>query len=648
MTDQQDTPTTPPIVRNLFDGVDALMRRNRRTGTVEPPPPPPEGLPDLAKVSAEIFAEVSAKAFAGSFGKGREEENAEPLPTVRAESVKAHSDTPLALRQAQGERNQPASSETPTVAQAPESVPEVAAKKARAEDDLLLWEFALPIEGATPEPEAPSAEVEEAKPAVKEEPEEPRTLEELFFDALSLMSTPEVLATPAQGSVSYETAPPTVAFDVAAPEASETKPASTASEEEVWLPSAETDDIPPALDEGSAIGVAEALAPLSGIGLTEAEAAAEEAAKGATDFAWPEPKAELLETAAPETPEVETAEAETIEAPEEIAEAVEAEAVEEPEEIVAEELEGFTEAPEDEFAEAETAEASEVETAEPGEALFAEPLIFAPEAVEEETAGEAGEAAAEAVTEPPEEQPAEEQFAPEKPAAPSFSAAALLSEFQYGNEVGTPPSHYSAAQLLSEYQQQHPQVQNIKAMVVSLPPIRTTSSVDEHDSLLTLVESAKDGNKTKTVEKAPEKEPPKVFEKAPENAPEKTPDKAPARVSPLPEAPVAATPELTLKVFPAAPAAVARTGEVAVPVAPAARKPTTAPVAAPTAIPVTAPAARPTPVVDKPVADRPIPAVAKPVVAPAAPAVAPNHDDDYFPVLTDVVSEEELPSSGRM
>ncbi|MDR2244208.1 MAG: hypothetical protein LBE15_02205, partial [Burkholderiales bacterium] len=41
MTDQPEVPQSPPTARDLLKGVDALMRRNRQTGTV--PLPPPEG-----------------------------------------------------------------------------------------------------------------------------------------------------------------------------------------------------------------------------------------------------------------------------------------------------------------------------------------------------------------------------------------------------------------------------------------------------------------------------------------------------------------------------------------------------------------------------------------------------------------------------
>ncbi len=85
MTDQRDAPRSPPTARELLESVDALMRRNRRTGTATSPLPPPEGriIPaafddETQALSAEIEAELEAERIRETLLA----EGVEPLATV--------------------------------------------------------------------------------------------------------------------------------------------------------------------------------------------------------------------------------------------------------------------------------------------------------------------------------------------------------------------------------------------------------------------------------------------------------------------------------------------------------------------------------------------------------------------------------------
>ncbi|MDR0247367.1 MAG: hypothetical protein LBI16_03090 [Burkholderiales bacterium] len=116
-----------------------------------------------------------------------------------------------------------------------------------------------------------------------------------------------------------------------------------------------------------------------------------------------------------------------------------------------------------------------------------------------ETADVASAASEKVFEKAPELPPTPESSAPAQlkiERASLISAATLLSERQRQNGEAKPSSvRYSAAQLLTEYKQQNPQMQNVKAIFAVPRSAKVASSsglplslVDEHDSLSTFNE----------------------------------------------------------------------------------------------------------------------------------------------------------------
>ncbi|MDR2711292.1 MAG: hypothetical protein LBB65_08260 [Burkholderiales bacterium] len=418
MADLPDAPPSSPSARKLFEGVDALMRRNRRLGTE--PLPPPEGQPvtvesrdsrdagdrsEVQHLPAESLAESAPVADMPEERVPEEipqaapidETNETPIEPVlpaspeqslneSAEACEAESDQ-AELWQAQPESLetepeivQDDAAETAETQAAPETVtgavmetaPEAALEivSQQMEDDLLLWEFAprqktapqTAAQTVAPEVKAAAEAVAEPEPAEVVEAMEVAEVSEIeaeavaealvvppsFSEAVSFLSTPEVLPPASQSSAAYTASSPKVSFGVAAKEDHAAAPASRAvpeifaedaalSEEVLWLLAEETDETPPALDSSSEMDVAEALAPLSGAKVmpeaaesetaeaedasrvapeTEAEAEAEPESSGLWYLVESEmfPEEETPVSEAPETAEVEAAEVETIEA----------------------------------------------------------------------------------------------------------------------------------------------------------------------------------------------------------------------------------------------------------------------------------------------------------------------------------------------
>jgi hypothetical protein len=515
MTDRLDVSQSPPTARELLDSVDALMRRNRRAGGV--PLPPPEGQVAFAAfeeetqtLSAEIEAELEA-------------ELAKELSRVESDAPSEISEAPATER-----------TEEEAEKQAIETPPENTQGKIvlQTEDDLLLWEFAPksrvvePEAGAVAEPTL--AGIAEAELTDKE----PLSLTPSFSEAVSFLSAPEVLASPAQGSVLYMTEPPTMAFDgMAAGEerqtaeiASEILPEDSLEEK---MPSEEAAEVSAELDVGAAINVAKALgllvdaekadarkaeaetadAEMADAEMVDAEmvdAETPEVTEDAAEILLPEPMEGLWYLVEPE-PEPETVEVE----PERAIEATEIE------EEIAGDAELFEallmeELREDEKAEIEAwASSAKKDKA----ALFAEPEIHEPAA---ETLVETGDTTP--VTTPKASEPSLtlRDFVPsplKTERASLVSAATLLSEKQQrDDETKTPSMRYSAAQLLTEYRRQNPQMQNVKAapaaphFAQAAPASGSALAlVDEHDSLSTFNES---GRNTAKTEQAKETSPP--------------------------------------------------------------------------------------------------------------------------------------------
>jgi hypothetical protein len=630
MTNETEAPPSPSTARELFEGVDALMRRNRRTGAVTAPLPPPEGhvavpedetpaLPVEIGVEPEAeFAQVTQQVESDTLeALLSAPEPSEPLPEVVSEAVAAEEVEEEAEEQA--------------VEQRTEMIPSM---PVLMEDDLLFWEFA-PRSQADEIARPVATEAEEAKL-----PDEvPLALTPSFSDAISFLSAPEVLASPSQVSALYVMPPLTVTFDGAAAEHAvvetepepEVPPEETAlSEEETWSPPEESDEIPEAVDAEAAMGAADvaetpallsdtetvetaetakqtgddeaALYPLSDtevaedaaeIPLLESEVLLEETAFSEEEETWlPSEESDEIPEAidaeaamgasgvaeAPallsDTETVETAghedeavsyplsDAEMAEVAEDAAEIpllepvagfwylveesedsqkMESEAPEaaaETKENATEET-GFSEAEPEALQEIEKAEAEEKTEEKTEEAGLTEPepdldlesedeeIVMSSvaeewadgmddEFVEPEISETLEEALAEADKRPEMDVAAIEktvsEAAPEMVAeipasmkTASVSAAALLSERQpQGDETKTFSPRYSAAQLLTAYQHQNPQAQNIKAAPTA-PPSSSDSTLaltEEHGSLLT-IESARESVAVKQEKQVP-------------------------------------------------------------------------------------------------------------------------------------------------
>ncbi|MDR0770478.1 MAG: hypothetical protein LBE75_04690 [Burkholderiales bacterium] len=278
-----DASPSSPTARELLDSVDALMRRNRRPGGTAPLPPPeghivwaaPAAAPPPLSVEIEAVPEAESVREASPIESGVPvaspllPEPFEPLPeAVSGEAI---------IGEAKEEAAEQAAGTLPE--EAPESVP------LPIEDDLLLWDFVPRPPVAVPETETAAvpelAELEETKSA-DDVPVSPA-----FSEVVSFLSAPEVLASPSQGAVSYVTAPPTVTFDGVETEEAPAEAEAVLeilpevsleeaafSEEAAWLPIEETDETPADLDAETVIEAMEAL-----LSRTEAAKIAEEAKK---------------------------------------------------------------------------------------------------------------------------------------------------------------------------------------------------------------------------------------------------------------------------------------------------------------------------------------------------------------------------------
>jgi hypothetical protein len=267
MTNETEAPQSLPTARELFESVDALMRRNRRAGAVTAPLPPPEG--------HVAVLEEEAQALLTEIGVEPEAEIAQVTQQVESDTLEAllpASEPSEPLPEAASEAASAEDVEEETEEQAVEQRAKIALPTfSLMEDDLLLWDFA-------PRPQEITEPVTTEAEEVELPDEVPLPLTPSFSDAVSFLSAPEVLASPSQVSASYMTPPLTVTFSGVAAEHAvlETEPepevlteGTVFSEEEIWLFSEELDETPDAMDAETAMGatgVAEALALLSDTG----------------------------------------------------------------------------------------------------------------------------------------------------------------------------------------------------------------------------------------------------------------------------------------------------------------------------------------------------------------------------------------------
>ncbi|MCL2309553.1 MAG: hypothetical protein FWC42_04660 [Proteobacteria bacterium] len=520
MTDQPEISQSAPTAHELFESVDALMRRNRRAGSVSLPPP--EGHiassvfdEETQSLSAEIEAELAAELAKelSRFESEAPSAASSPLLPETFEPLLAEENRDGASPEAGIEMESAPSTETDATAPVQATIEEPAlimdapenaleSPPSWAEDDLLLWEFASPSTPTmAPEPKAAAEPPFAGTGDISLPEEEPLSSTSPFSDAFSFLSAPEVLASPSQGSVSYMATAPTVVFDglaaeekqavagampEALQEASQEKAAFP--EEADWLFAEETGEAAPALDAGAEVEVAEALGLLTD---TEMPEAAESVTENLTDI--PLPKSAAWRLVEPE-------------AAEEIQENAVENALLSPNLLA---LEPFQKS------ERERAEAWSGDTAERGEregatALFVEPEILEPvagikaegkiasraesdvhfdavaAAAEEKAPGMSAAVSHVEGTSPMDTEKTSAFALVSKDSIPASlttesvspaSAAMLLSERRW-QEEGANAVRYSAAQLLTEYQRRNPQAQNIKAVAATPHPVRTSPLPD--------------------------------------------------------------------------------------------------------------------------------------------------------------------------